>query len=390
MKLNNALLVVMAVGLTSAVLWGLSTYKPKPPVKEGSRIARLPVETMVTQAEDFQVLLPSQGLVEAVTRAELAAQIAGSVVTRSRNFDLGGAFSQGDVLLTIDDVDYIAAVKLAESNLNQARVNLEQEQARAAQAIRDWARLGNGQAPNQLVKREPQLEAAQAQLDAAEAELDRAKINLERTRITAPFDGRVLTKRIGMGGYVTPGQILGTIVRANHMRVRLPVSASWRQMLDWSGMESKVEFSLDVDEKPVTWQGQIVRTSAEVSTGSRQFTVVANIDLDSASRADTALFIGDYVTANISGRVLKDVFVVPRKAVYDDEYVWLVQDEAIYKQEVHVAWIDEDNAIIDRGLASGQTLVTTPMGRVITGTPVRIITPLPSADIEVSHMQDAN
>ncbi len=367
------LMVFALVVATVVIIGGLSIFKPKPPVRSGDFTARLPVEVIKPTLTDFNIVLPSQGLVSAVTEATLAAQVAGNVIRKSLNFSQGGSFKKGEVLVYIDDADYISALRIAESNFNQSNVALQEELARADQALRDWTRLGNGSQASDLVLRKPQLEAAQAALDASTAQVQKAKLDLQRTKVLAPYDGRVIGGAIDEGSYVNPGRALGEIVESNRLKVDLPVSASWRHLLDWSGNNASVTLTLDVGDQPAQWHGTIRSTSADISEGSRQFTVIADVELDTASRTDVALFIGDYVRAEIDGKSLSDVLVLPRTAIYNDSYVWYVEEERIYKRDVDIVWQDRESVVISRGVNEQDLIVITPLGNVVSGTAVNII-----------------
>ena len=120
------------------------------------------------------------------------------------------------------------------------------------------------------------------------------------------------------------------------------------------------------------WQATITHRSANVERSSRQFHLIARIDLTSSSHPDAELLIGDYVSAAIQGRVINDVFVIPRQALHDGRYVWRITDNKLYKQVVTVRWADDQVALISDGLNKHDLLNITPVGPVISGTAVTV------------------
>ena len=385
MKKQQLIVLAGILLLTLLVLVVVNSCKPRQPERPARNIARIPVEVLAVQRREYTIMLPSQGLVKASTEASLAAQVAGTVVSKNANFDEGGSFRRGDVLLTIDDADYRAGVALAEASYNQAKVALQEEQARSEQAVRDWQRLGNGEAPGPLVARQPQLAAAKASVAAAAAQLAKARLDLSRTRIIAPYDGRVIGSSIDEGNYVTPGRTLAAIIDASRLKVNLPISAAWRHLLDWRDHSVTAELLLEVPGSKAAWQATIRRASANLDTNSRQFTLVAAIDLNSASRPDVDLFVGDYVQAQIQGKRLQQVVVLPRAAVYDNRYAWVVQQGALQKRPVNVVWSSATDAVINSGLNIGEQVVVTPLGSVVSGTKVRIVNNAASQPAQPAH-----
>ena len=357
--------------VTVLIITLLGAFKPSISKQPASSPVAIPVKTITVTRQSYPLRLVSQGVVEAATQASLAAQVSGNVIARAAGFERGGYFKKGDVLVTLDDRDYVAALKLAVANEKKARVSVEEEQARSKQAITDWQRLGNGKKPSAFVARLPQVAAAEAELESAQAQVSKAELDLSRTLIRAPFDGRVLDNATDVGNYVTPGSTIGTIVASGSVKVALPISAEWRELIDWSASNPKATIRLPASGNTL-WQATITRRSANIDRASRQFHLIANIDLASSSRPGVQLLIGDYVSAEIQGRVINDVFVIPRKALHDGRFVWLVTDNKLYKQAVTVRWADDQVALISDGLTNNQQINITPVGPVISGTAVTV------------------
>ena len=70
------------------------------------------------------------------------------------------------------------------------------------------------------------------------------------------------------------------------------------------------------------------------------------------------LIIGQFVTARIKGRALNNVFVIPNKALYQGTYVYVVENEAIKRRDISLAWQDNESSVINEGLASRVILLS--------------------------------
>jgi RND family efflux transporter MFP subunit len=371
---RKILLVVAIIGLTFTVIGILQTFRPEAQTRPPSVESALSIEAQTVTSSTYQVQLPSRGLVGAQTHSTLAAEVAGSVVAVADAFRKGARFQRGDWLLSIDSRDYEAALKLAEANLRRTQLNLEQEAALADQAARDWQRLGNKKAAPQLVLREPQVEAAKADLASAQAQLDIAELDLSRTKINAPFNGRVIDQLADVGQYLNPGAQIAEIQGSDILEVELPISSQWRGFLPEQLETAIATLKLSFATETIEWTARIVRQSAGIDLQTRQFTLIAQIEQAPSDRATLhSLQVGDFVEARVLGKKLQKVFVLPRQALVEGIYVWRVENNRIFKREVNVLWLDEDEVVIDKGLSAGDIINTTPLSYAISGTQVKVL-----------------
>ena len=341
------------------------------------------VEVLPLKRENYQILLDSYGVVAPRTHGALMSQVSGQVVFVDDSFRNGGFFEKGDLLVKIDDSDYIAEVNIAKANLITAQQNLTEELARSEQAKIDWERLGNGQTPSDLVLRIPQQESAQANLISARAQLNKAELALSRTKVSAPYSGRVVSQNADIGTVVTSNSVLANIYATDYLEVRLAINNSDLAFVDLpetnidnssSAKAIAVTFTSDLIGKQ-SWTGKVVRTESEIDSVSRQLYVVAQINKPFSQEVERgfSIKIGEYVSAQITGRELSDALVIPVTEIYQGSYVFIEQDGVLLRKDVKIAWQNDKSALIKSGLEAGQELVLTPLGQVSSGTAVRVV-----------------
>jgi RND family efflux transporter MFP subunit len=293
----------------------------------------------------------------------------------------------------IDDRDYQAEAIVAESAFREAELRIAEEQARVSQAVRDWKRLGHNGDPSDLVLRKPQLAAAQAAVASAKAHLAMAHLNLERTQIKAPYAGRVMSKKVDVGQVVNVGTVLAEIYAVDYVEIRLPLTNQQVEFVDLperyrnasneSGSDSentangistspKVILSARIGRQNYQWAGYIARTEGAIDVRSRQLFVVAQVNDPYGENQEgrPPLKIGQFVTAKINGKTLRDVYVIPRAALYQNNEIVLVKAQKISRQSVNVVWQSAAEVVIEGELDEGDLLATTPMNNVINGTDV--------------------
>ncbi|MFZ0486369.1 MAG: efflux RND transporter periplasmic adaptor subunit [Arenicellales bacterium] len=374
-------LPVLILGASLAA--GTALIKTTPKAERLQPEAPLPVVNATTaRPRDYAVTLKSQGTVSPRTQSSLVAEVSGRVVKVADELRSGGFFEAGQLLLEIDPRDYENAVTIARSDLAQARLDLQEEVARGEQATQDWQRLGLAGKPDRLALRKPQLENAHAKVAAAEARLSQARNDLQRTRIQAPYAGRVLNKKVDIGQYVTPGTVLSEIYAVDYVEIRLPLSNYQLRYIDlpesYRDADSApapvpVRINAQVGGHTYTWEGRIVRTEGDIDTDTRQWFVVAQVD-DPYAEHDgrPPLKIGQFVTADIQGKKLEDVYVLPRSALRpDNQVVAVTADSTISHRPVEVLW-GTDEQVIVRGLAPGDEIITGAAAFAVDGIRVRV------------------
>ncbi len=382
-KLVLPVLVIIVLGAASAYVL------KNPPEARRKAVSKAPQITVATEQvmpQSLQITLQSYGKIRPRTQSTLLPQVAGEIVWISPKFRSGSFFEKGEPLLKIDRRDYEAQRSSARASLASARQKVAEEKAQAEQAAQDWKRLGNRAAAPTLVLRKPQLASARAALDSARAALKIAELNLSRTEIRAPYTARVLNKSVDIGQVVSSGTSLATLYAVDYVEVRLPlqnrdlkyIDLPERYRFDDSGPLVLPDVTL-VSElvRPERWQGKVVLTEGAIDDSSRQLYVVAQIDdpygKDAAGRVP--LKVGQYVTAEIQGRQLDNVLVIPNRAIYQGSYVYIVTEGVLKQVAVQVDWQDDRQALVSGGLKAGDALVVTPLGQVVSGTRVQVDAP---------------
>jgi len=357
--------------------------------KKKVKLHAAPPVVSVVEAEpavksEFRVVVKSYGTVRARTESAVVPEVSGTVVEISPNFRAGGFLDKGELILGLDPRNYEIEVALKEAELAKASQLLLEEEARAAIALRNWERLRGERTPTPLAAREPQLMSARAEFRAARAKLDRAELDLERTRILAPYSGRVLEKSVDLGEYVIAGNAAARIYAVDFVEIRLPLSARELEFVDIQGL-GRWEAAQKTGEalrrgpaaeiiavhrgKEYKWSARIVRSEGTIDEKSRQLFVVAEVSDPYGKKSSAArsgyfsappLKVGEFVEARIQGRLLRGVYVIPRRALREGAEVFIIKDGLLERRAVNVVWKDADNIVIDSGLKEGELVVTTP------------------------------
>jgi RND family efflux transporter MFP subunit len=373
----------------------------KRPERKDTTTQAVLVEAIPAEMSSLNFTVYSQGPVEPRTQTTQVAEVAGQIVSVSDNFIAGGFFREGEVLLQIDPSDYETAVLRAQAELAARRAQYADQKARSDQALKDWTNLGRKGVPSDLVLRKPQLAEARAAVQAAEASLQEAERNLERTRIRVPYDGLVRSKLVDVGQYVAPGTPLGVTFAIDTAEIRLPLSNSDLEYLDLPSATRldqahrvPVVLTGESTDTDATWQAEIVRTEGVVDQSSRVIYAVAEVVdpygvLGRSNQPE--LKMGSFVRAEIQGRRVEDVVVLPRSVLRPDDTVLIADDERkLEVRPVTVARSEPRNVYISSGIRAGELVVTTSLDAPIPGIQLAIAGETPATDGESAPVADAN
>ena len=338
------------------------------------------VELTTAAIADVALTLESQGVIQAVTETRAAAEISGRVISVSPQWDTGGTFNAGDELLRIDDADYKAALATSEAAAAEAALAVRMEEARAAQALRDWNKLAMGKPESDLVTRGPQLAAAKARHAAALAAVDKANRDVERTVLRAPYAGRIRATLTDLGSWVAPGAPLVEFYAITEWQVSLPLSIEDYALLD-ATPGTRLRLSATGME-PVT--ATLIRISGEIDRAARTVHVIAGIK-PGVTPLPALLQPGLYVRAALPGRTLKNVVRLPRLCLMLGDRAGVVSaDNKVNLRPVKVVRSTKDHIFVSSGISDGERVLATVLAVTTEGMEVNPLAPAPSSPVPVA------
>ena len=205
--LAGASLSVTAALIASGLVWRIAgppseaRAQAQPPAPPTVMVAP-PVMRDIVEWREFS------GRFEPSAAVDMRARVTGHL--QSIAFEDGAIVEAGQLLFVIDPRPYRTALDQERAQLASAAAQIELadlELKRAEQLV-----SSNAVSQATLDQRRQQKKAADAAKALAEAAVSRAEIELGFTEVRAPFAGRVSNRRLDVGGLVTDGAMLTTLV----------------------------------------------------------------------------------------------------------------------------------------------------------------------------------
>ena len=351
---------------------GLVMTQPEPAQSEPEEVATT-VRVLTIEREKLRLEVRSQGTVLPRIQSELIPEVSGRIKWVSPNLVAGGYFSEGEVLLKLDEADYRSAVARAKAAVSRARAEHEHarfELGRMQELVKN--RLTSQSSLENAVRTERITEAA---LMDAGITLEQAQRDLNRTEIRAPYNGLVRSERVDLGQYASRGQAVASVYASDAVEVRLPVADSQLAYLDlplgYRGELApedapEVILSTDYGGQHYEWVGKLVRTEAEIDAKTRMVTAVARVD--NQAQGEQPLHVGLFVSAAIRGKEVDNIVALPRAALRNRDQVLVVDGEQRLRfRPVSVMRFEQDKVIINAGLEDGEIVNVSPIQTVIDG-----------------------
>ena len=354
------------------------THQPSTP-------AIVAVRTMAADPGTVRMAVAAYGAVAPKTESNLVSEVAGRIVSVAPSMVSGGFFRKGDVLLQIERVDYELALERSRALLASAQSELAnaEDAYRRADELRETQSISESAHDNAFNR----LGVAQASLREATALLARAERDLERTRLMAPYDGRVRDERVDVGQFISRGEAVATLYSIDFAEVRLPVRDEDLAFLPLSlarpgtgpaatpGVVLRARFA----GREHIWEARIVRTEGELDPLTRMVNLVAQVPRPYDPRGDQPpLTVGLFVEAQIEGRTMDDVLILPASALQRDGRVYVVgADGRLSFRDVDVLRTTGDVHYVRGPIRPGELICVSGLDNAVEGQAVRALDPRP-------------
>ena len=367
--------------MKSAVLlaWVLLAAGCKGRAQQAPQQEGVPVTVAQVQKKTVPQQVTAIGTVEPMQTVQVKTMVAGTLT--GVHFREGQEVKRGDLLFTIDPRPYQAA-------LAQAQSAVARDRAKLADAESNAARLTELAKKEYVAERQAESARAdalslKATVAADEAAVEQARLNLDYCTIRTPVTGRTGSVLIHVGNVVKANDLpLVVIDQVQPIYVSFAVPERvLPQIRARAGEQLPVDARLS-DQKPgeVPEAGAIrgeaergVLTFVDNAVNSTTGTILLKATFENK---DEALWPGSFAMATVTLGEIRDATVAPSQAVQrgqQGQYVFVVkQDGTVESRPVTVSLQDERQAVIEKGLAPGEVVVTDGQLRLAPGARVQV------------------
>lgn len=372
-RLLVAILIIVAIIIAIKVIFKKKVAPPTYPTVE--------IETVKT--ENVNIYGEYVGRIRAQQFVEVRARVEGYL--EKMLFEEGTYIKKGQTLFVIDPRLYKANAEKAKAQLNKARA-VEEKTKRDLERIRPLYEQ-NAASRLDLDNAVAAYESAKADVIVCEAEMTEAELVLGYTTVTSPISGYISERNADIGTLVGPGggkSLLATVVNSDTVRIDFSMTA-----LDYLTSKSR---NVNIGQRDSThkWDAFVTITMADGSTYPiRGLVDFADPKVDPATgtfsvraempNPDHTLLPGEFTRVTMLMDVRENAVAVPVKALEIEKggaYIYVVRpDSVVERRYVETGPEFSNSIIIERGLASGESIVTEGTHKLKPGEKVNPVVP---------------
>lgn len=306
-------------------------WKQKSTRKAGSTKAT-PITVINPKRDDASAYYTTTTALEPKSDAKINARSSG--VVRQLFHEEGDDVERGAVLLQLEDDEQ----KLRALQAKQKLISAEKEYRRLSKMRKAGVVPAN------------EYESAEIAFQTAKTDKDIADLALSQTKIIAPFTGRVVTRNIDLGAYVTQGELLFRmmVIKPLLLRVYLPASR-----VGIVARDDKVELNIDNVTQSLVGIVDLVSPIVDPNTG----TIKITIRLD---EYPNQVRPGDFTEVKVITAKHVNTLMIPTVAVIEEResrFVFVEQDGQAKRSDVEIGFVVDSYTEITAGLEESDKVI---------------------------------
>lgn len=306
---------------------GLSTEQ----TNESPESNALPVNVYIAKKENKSNVVYTTGTIIPNEEVELTTEVSGRVV--QLNIVEGGKVYKGQLIAKLNADELEAQIK-----------KVEFEEQMASQTKTRQQKLLEIDA---ISKEEYDIVATRVNTLSADKEL--LKAQLEKMSLVAPFHGKIGLRNISNGAYVTPNEVIATLVQTDPIKIDFSLPEKYANKI-MVGQE--ISFSIDGTTTPFT--AKVIALDSKIDEDLRTLKIRAQ-----TNNKDGKLYPGMFVRVEVplgdeSSIMIPTEAIIP---ILKGKKVFVIQNGKAKESIVETGLRTDTKIQIEKGLEIGDSVI---------------------------------
>lgn len=336
--------------------------------KQNNRVKTSNVIYAPVSLKNSAVSIQSNGTLSAKNKIDIVSRTQGVFQGGDRAFRSGVYFNEGDVLVSIDNAEYMANLRASRAQLMQSITTILGDlKFDYPEAFDKWNNYLQTFDVNRNLKELPPTSSAREKafingksIVTQYYNIKAQEVQASYYQIRAPFSGILRENLVDKGAMISPGQKLGTFISPSTYEIEVKINPAELKLISVGK-----SVALSNGDKTQTWTGTISRINKVIDPQSQSAIAIVEV-------RGKDLREGMYMQAEISTVELSNVAEIERNLLLDDRYVFIVRDSLLQKKEVEVKHI-ADKTVFVTGIEDGSWLIQKPVPGAFDGMKVNPI-----------------
>jgi len=365
-----AVLVPVFIVLASVgVLVFLSKFKDIK-VKKTEIVSPKYVSAIPVNYQSSNTTLLAFGKVASAQSINLVAEASGKLVQGNLPLKKASQFAANDIIFSIDNTDSKLTLQAQKSDfMNLVAGAMSDFKIDFPESFSAWDAYWQQLDVNKNLPALPEPKSKKEKAFVSNRKLlsmyysiKSAEEKLAKYKFSAPYSGSIAELKVEAGTVVTAGTPIGRIIRTDEMEAEIPVKAD---LISW--IKKGMSVKLYSQDKAMHWQGTIVRISDFVDPSSQSVNVFVKV----LPNKQFSLLEGLYLTAEFKTASLHNVMELPRKALINNDKVFVVENGKLVLKQVNIHKINNE-IVFFSGLNAGEMVVNESLVNLTEGADVKL------------------
>lgn len=315
------------------------------------RLDELDLQKVKNQTKELSI--PISGRIISGNQSQLFSEVQGKILSTGKGFKKGVSYHNGEVMLSIDSKEYNLNLESQRSNLLNILVGMMPDlKADYGNNYSNWLTYIQNFKINEALPPLPETKSETEKYYVASNQvytnyyaIKAQEERLSKYLILAPYNCTIIETQVDLGGLVSPGQALATVMNRNSYELEAGVRV---ENLSAIQVGKTMEFSSN--ELKGNWSGQVIRIADLIDEKTQNITVYFSL-------TGSPMKAGLYLEGKLKAEKYENVYSLHTSTITRNNTVRVLENDIIKTKKITPVAFHHDSVYV-QDLTDGDQVIT--------------------------------